>query len=61
MELSKRMEEKDRTDKLGNDDTAAEDQKSVTGGSQLSRTVVKLDYRLTWILCPKKFCIICIL
>ena len=29
MELSKRIQEKDRADKLGNDDTSAEDQKSV--------------------------------
>ena len=28
MELSKRMQEKGRADKLGNDDTSAEDQKS---------------------------------
>ena len=28
MELPKRMQEKDRADKLGNDDTSAEDQKS---------------------------------
>ena len=29
MELAKRMQENDRADKLGNDDTSAEDQKSV--------------------------------
>ena len=29
MELAKRMQEKDRADKLGNEDTSAEDQKSV--------------------------------
>ena len=29
MELAKRMQEKDRADKLGNDDTSVEDQKSV--------------------------------
>ena len=30
MELAKSMQEKDRYDKLDNDDTSAEDQKSVT-------------------------------
>ena len=29
MELAKRIKENDRTDKLGNDDTSAEDQKSI--------------------------------
>ena len=29
MEIAKRMQEKDRADKLGDDDTSAEDQKSV--------------------------------
>ena len=29
MELAKRIQEKDRTDKLCNDDTSAEDQKSI--------------------------------
>ena len=32
MELAERMQEKDRADKLGNDDTSAEDQKSVNEG-----------------------------
>ena len=29
MELAKRMQEKDKADKLGNDDTSAEDQMSI--------------------------------
>ena len=36
MELSKRMHENNRTDKLGNDDTSAEDEKSVNEASSFN-------------------------